>query len=213
MHKGIETILFTSAGLISSISAIYDPTAYMHKGIETKWKCPFWAPSSKYDPTAYMHKGIETFEYKHIFYSFKFYMTRPHICTRGLKHLFCLATTFKNSLLWPDRIYAQGDWNELFLPKRDRIFQKMTRPHICTRGLKPIRRPDAFITFIYDPTAYMHKGIETTLITHQRSSVDVGIWPDRIYAQGDWNQFWIKTHFCSFYMTRPHICTRGLKHT
>ena len=64
--------------------------------------------------------------------------------------------------LWPDRIYAQGDWNYSNADKASSNTLTMTRPHICTRGLKQDaaeNHPD--IIYSHDPTAYMHKGIET----------------------------------------------------
>ena len=58
MHKGIETSILYQ----SRLAFFYDPTAYMHKGIETALSPRLFANWNYflYDPTAYMHKGIET---------------------------------------------------------------------------------------------------------------------------------------------------------
>ena len=93
-------------------------------------------------------------------------MTRPHICTRGLKRLFrAWEIGMKYHPKWPDRIYAQGDWN--------------STPKTCLK--------DGFLS-LNDPTAYMHKGIETSHLC-------------------------LPLLLCLVEpnMTRPHICTRGLK--
>ena len=60
MHKGIETK--KNHKCTSAFFDEYDPTAYMHKGIETELllKISLFLSFFSYDPTAYMHKGIET---------------------------------------------------------------------------------------------------------------------------------------------------------
>ena len=91
-------------------------------------------------------------------------MTRPQKCTRGLKQL-TVATTVIN------------------------ITSRMTRPQKCTRGLKLFYVNNIITTFVvtYDPTAEMHKGIETAICS--------SLFREELFSE----------------MTRPQKCTRGLK--
>ena len=167
-------------------------------------------------------------------------MTRPHICTRGLKlrEDFCSRADFLCSA-WPDRIYAQGDWNNISSEDEQlRTFLFIWPDRIYAQGdwnnlknaLITIKAtatwPDRIyaqgdwnkkwnLVIIYinnDPTAYMHKGIETSLCFSNEFHMDSFYYDPTAYMHkgietfAAWDFIW-----ASVRMTRPHICTRGLK--
>ena len=87
----------------------YDPTAYMQKGIETKKRsfCKYFL-DMLHDPTAYMQKGIETLTLLQLFPFSILFMTRPHICKRGLKQVFFFLSTASEGRYDPTAYMQKG---------------------------------------------------------------------------------------------------------
>ena len=159
----------------------------MHKGIETLPKLYLFSSFAPYDPTAEMHKGIETAKEPVTKLAIIIIMTRPQKCTRGLKLLVFRIFFPGKNIPWPDRRNAQGDWNGVRICVGSVPFQWPDRRN--AQGDWNGKSLSKLCLFIITWPDRRNAQGDWNSGCFMQPPFCWHLWPDRRNAQGDWNSF------------------------